>query len=341
MSILLSREQFREQVFNRDSYRCIVCREPAVDAHHIIDRSLWEDGGYYVDNGVSLCENHHLQAEYTSLSCSYLRSLAGIVNNVYPEHFYQDEDYDHWGNIVKPDGTRIKGEAFSKPHVKELLEKAGVLDSFSIYVKFPRTYHFPWSPNLQNDDRMLTSVSQFEGREVVGTVKKDGENCSMYSDFIHARSIDSKHHDSRSWVKAFHNTFKYLIPNGYRVCGENLYAEHSIHYNHLESYFLMFSIWNDNNICLSWDDTEEWAQLLGLKLVPVFYRGVWNKDKIEEEYIKYCNKSKDTEEGYVVRITDELTYGDYRKYVAKSVRHKHVNTDEHWMTKKVIPNGLE
>jgi len=33
---LLTRDEFREGVFKRDNYKCVVCGAPAKDAHHII-----------------------------------------------------------------------------------------------------------------------------------------------------------------------------------------------------------------------------------------------------------------------------------------------------------------
>jgi hypothetical protein len=34
-----------------------------LDAHHITDRNLMPGGGYVAENGISLCENCHQQAE--------------------------------------------------------------------------------------------------------------------------------------------------------------------------------------------------------------------------------------------------------------------------------------
>ena len=94
-------------------------------------------------------------------------------------------------------------------------------------------------------------------------------NCTMYSDGSPARSIDSRHHPSRDWLKSLQGRVGHLIPAGWRVCGENMYALHSLGYDKLPSYFLVFSIWNEKNECLSWDDTVEWCELLGLTHVPV------------------------------------------------------------------------
>ena len=73
---LLTRDQFREQVFARDGHKCVVCKSPAKDAHHIIERRLFEDHGYYENNGVSLCSQCHLDAEKQycpAISCENLR----------------------------------------------------------------------------------------------------------------------------------------------------------------------------------------------------------------------------------------------------------------------------
>jgi hypothetical protein len=343
-AIALSRDEFKEAVFNRDSHRCVNCHAPAQDAHHIIDRALWGTSqGYYLNNGVSLCSPCHLLAEQTLLSCSQLRALAGMKYVIYPDHFFSDERYDKWGNIILPSGMRIKGEMFGDENVQKILPPE-VLLNFLPYTKYPRTYHTPWSENLQNDDRMHDDVDFFIGKEVVVSEKIDGECSSCYSDYIHARSIDSKNHESRTWVKALHGQIAHEIPKGWRICGENMYAKHSIHYHNLESYFYVYSIWDENNIALSWDDTVAYSGILGLKTVPVFFRGVWGettREDITKAYEDYCKASPDPVEGYVIRVTGKVAYKDYRRSYAKMVRKGHVQTSRFWMKEVVIPNEIK
>lgn len=340
MNTLLTREEFKKAVFERDHARCIICGAPAIDAHHLIDRSLFDDSGYYIDNGVSLCSTHHLKAERTIISCKELREKAGISNIILPEHFDTEEKYDHWGNIERPNGVRLRGGLFYEENVQKALKEGGFLNYFSPYTKYPRTYHLPNSPNLQNDDRMHKDVNFLNGKMVIGTIKMDGENCSMYHNYIHARSLDSGHHESRSWVKALHGKIAHDIPTGYRICGENLYAKHSIHYHNLYSYFYVFSIWNEKNIALNWKETMEYCALLGLTAVPCFYIGIWNPEIIHQIFLNHCNQSQDGVEGYVIRIADKIPYGLFHKSTAKWVREKHVRTSQHWLKEKVIPNEL-
>lgn len=205
--------------------------------------------------------------------------------------------------------------------------------------KYPRTYHFDWSLSLMNDDRRLPSLEPFLGREVVVTEKLDGENTSLYCDGLHARSIDSsrQHHESRNWIKQFHGSIAHNIPKGWRICGENMYAKHSIFYEDLESYFYGFAVYDERNVSLCWDETLAVFDMLGIIPVPIIFRG-----EFDEAYLRLLAKEQDPSrvEGYVCRVTDEIPYSTWFLNVAKYVREKHVNTSEHWIHQEVVPNKL-
>jgi hypothetical protein len=337
---LLTRDVFRESTFARDHGQCVFCTKPADDAHHILERRLWDDGGYYIENGASVCEEHHLACEMTLISVEQVREACGIERVALPDHFYESEIYDKWGNQILANGMRLRGELFQDESVQKILAKGGVLDLFTWQVKYPRTHHLPWSEGMHDDDRMLKNMDHFIGREVVVTIKMDGENTSMYGDYFHARSIDSRHHPSRDWVKNFWGQIAHEIPTGWRMCGENLYAEHSIHYHDLPSYFMGFSIWNDLNRCLSWDETVGYFDILNITPVEVIYRGIFDEKLIRGLY----NSKTDWNhcEGYIVRLADAFDYRDFRRSVAKFVRKGHVQTNKHWMHgRRIIPNSLK
>lgn len=84
---LLTREEFKRQVFAKTNGKCCVpgCHCDAVDAHHIMDRKLWTDGGYYIENGAALCSRHHIMAE---------------DGDITPEQCYKYMDTENW---LKPD----------------------------------------------------------------------------------------------------------------------------------------------------------------------------------------------------------------------------------------------
>jgi hypothetical protein len=333
--VLLTRDQFREAVFARDKQTCVHCKAPGVDAHHIMERRLFEDGGYYLANGVTLCSDCHLGAEDTSLSPDTLRLEAGIADVCLPPHLEEEGTYDKWGNPVLPNGQRFMGELFHEHGVQRALRNHLYL--FTKRVKYPRTYHVPWSPGLKNDDRMMESTERWNGMFVVITEKVDGENTTMYNDYMHARSLEYESAIWRDRIKPIHGSVKYDIPDGWRICGENMTAVHSIRYEGLPSYFMMFSIWNEQNVCLSWEETIEWAHLLNVDLVPRLYYGLW-----DEAICKQICSELDTEkqEGLVIRPAASFAFRDFRNVVGKWVRKGHVQTDEHWTRKPVEYNGL-
>ena len=327
--VLQSRDDFRSAVFARDGHECVFCGAPAVDAHHILERRLWPDGGYYLDNGASVCAEHHIGCEQTIISVEDVRRACGISRIVVPPHLYADQPCDKWGNPLLSGGRRLKGELFHDESVQKVLKGAGVLDLFTEMVKYPRTHHLPWSDGVNDDDRVISSLDAFRGQRVIVTEKMDGENTTLYRDRMHARSVDGRSHPSRGWVKKLWSTLCADIPEGWRVCGENMYARHSIHYTELPDYFMGFSVWNERNICLGWDDTLEWFSLLGITPVSVLHDGVFDMERIKALYDRKEDWAR--REGYVVRTASPFGYGEFRHKVAKFVRKGHVQTSRHWM----------
>ena len=339
MNKLLTRNEFRESVFKRDNSICVFCKEYAVDAHHILERRLWDDGGYYLNNGASVCSFHHLECEKTLISVEDVRIACGITKPIIPEDFYDDLVYDKWGNVILPTGMRSKGPLFHDLSVQKILNEAGVLNLFSDYVKYPRTFHLPWSLGVNDDDRVHNDLSKFYEKRIIVTEKLDGENTTLYSNYFHARSLDSRNHPSRNWAKALHAKFAHDIPNGWRLCCENLFAEHSIHYDNLESYLYGLSVWNEKNICLNWEDTVFWFDCFELPMPTVLYDGMYDDNQLFR-IAKFLNKDKC--EGYVMRIADSFSYFDFKNSVGKYVRKNHVQTAKHWMEgSRVIQNQLK
>jgi len=196
-------------------------------------------------------------------------------------------------------------------------------------VKYPRTPHLPWSPGGTSDDKRLHDLSAFQGRSVVVTEKLDGENTTCYADgYLHGRSIDGDH-SSRSWAKRFWAERAHLLPEGWRLCAENLTAVHSIRYKQLSSYLFGLSIWTAENVCLSWNDTRDWLDLLGMPHPPLLYEGTFDINIIQSLHVPQRDDA--TREGYVVRIADAFAFDEFGQSVAKYVRRGHVQTNQHWM----------
>ena len=175
---------------------------------------------------------------------------------------------------------------------------------------------------------------------MVVTEKLDGENTTLYPDgYMHARSLDFRSHESQAWVRALAGRIARDIPTTMRVCGENVYAKHSIGYEALDSYFYAFGIF-EGDTSLSWDEVEAYSEMLDLQTVPVLYRGVWDEVAVRACYTG-TSRFGGVQEGYVVRLARSFTIDEYPVALAKFVRANHVQTGAaHWRSQTVVPNKL-
>ena len=207
------------------------------------------------------------------------------------------------------------------------------------YTKYPRTWHLPDSPNRGADgDHAYADYSTFEGREVVVTEKLDGENTTIYADgYTHARSISSGYHPTRTWVRALAGRVAHALPEGWRICGENTYGRHSIAYDALPSYFQLFAVYDDEDMCLWWDDTKEWAARLGVDLGagalprPVHH----DRARCWTGRPRSAPSARASWSAGRTRSTRRAPAG--RRQARPP---DHVKTDQHWMHGEVPANGL-
>jgi hypothetical protein len=130
MDALLSREDFKIQVLARSRGKCVFCGAPAVDAHHILDRKLFVDGGYRLSNGAAVCAEHHWRCETTELSVEAVIAACGLSAPYLPEGFDPARRYDKWGNEILQGDWRLAGPLFNDDGARKALAKGGVLWRF-------------------------------------------------------------------------------------------------------------------------------------------------------------------------------------------------------------------
>lgn len=321
-SKLLTREEFREKVIARDGGICAVpgCEEPAADAHHILERKLWtkdQEGGYFLCNGVSLCERHHLHAEQGHIPPVALRMMAGITK-VLPKDMEQEQDYDKWG----------------KPYKMPLRER----------VKYPSTPYLDISPS--QDCELILPVRAFVGVPIVVTVKMDGSNVVLTEEKMAARNGKTASHPSFSMLKARHYELAKGTPAGIQVFGEWLYAKHSIHYTGkmaLSNLLQVFAAYDWKRRCwMPWGGVKKVAESMGVPTAPILGEMcLASEGKLAALLAGMAAKVIDQgHEGIVVRNVYPFHYGQFARYVAKYVRPNHVQTDDHWSRQKMVPNEV-
>ena len=211
--------------------------------------------------------------------------------------------------------------------------------------KYPRTIHLPWSPGGTKDDRKLADVHALLHRELVITEKLDGSNVCLEREQVFARSHnDAPRHPSFDALKAVHATLRWQIPPHRQVFGEWLWARHSIAYDRLPAFLLVFGIRDTQDVeWLSWEETAAACDNFNLKTVPVLWRGTVQTEaelqRQTEALLHKCSYGPE-QEGIVVRVAERFHDVNFAKSVAKWVRPNHVQTDDHWSSQQITRNKL-
>jgi hypothetical protein len=218
--------------------------------------------------------------------------------------------------------------------------------------KYNRTPHFPWSPGCTNDDKIAASVDSLLNVQIVITEKIDGSNTSLESGGCFARTHSGPpSHTSFDGLKALHASLKYSIPEGIQLFGEWCFALHSIAYQELPGYFLLFNVRDlepydeEKPLWQSWEEVELWAEELGVPTVPVLFKGIVHSEKelkeLVESFMIQPSLCGGIREGVVVRVASHFSDEDFSKSVMKCVRANHVQTSDHWKDQEIIKNKLK
>lgn len=217
--------------------------------------------------------------------------------------------------------------------------------------KMPSMKHLPWSQEHARQQKWLNEFEAeeiFKGKRVIITEKMDGANACLTSDKVYARSHSGEpHRDEWDYLKKKHREeLMHKIPEDFAIFGEYLYARHSIKYEELPSYFLVFGILYKGE-WLAWYEVKAIAEEIGLPTVPViadfrierehnelvkkFDEFVLYEEKLKYRMPKGKSKYGDTREGYVVRNYSGFPIEELTENMAKCVRENHVQTEElHW-----------
>lgn len=213
-------------------------------------------------------------------------------------------------------------------------------------IKYPRTYHFSFSPEIKSDDKTIpfSELGNFLHKEYVILEKMDGQNNCLKGInsstgeypgvFARTHSQETKLPWDYLLIAKYHQ-LKYTLKEDTWYFLENLFGEHSIVYEDLDNYFFLFNLYySKNNEFLPWDEVVAEASKVGFNTPKELFRGKFNTigeiKKWMDLHIDEKSSHGSELEGFVMRPVDSFKANKFSNVVAKYVRKGHVQTDEHW-----------
>lgn len=211
--------------------------------------------------------------------------------------------------------------------------------------KYGRTYHYPFSPGTTSDDRINSDYwnDLQQIKTVVHTEKLDGENNCLSRRGVFARSHAAP--TTSPWTATIREFWQRVKGDlgELEIFLENLFAVHSLQYEHLDHHFYVFAV-REKDRWLSWEEVKFYAGMLDLPTVPQITIESTPTDKLLFEQkilnisgaagafapVDTATRKRCTLEGIVSRNTDAFKIDTFKNNVFKWVRKGHVKTNEHW-----------
>jgi hypothetical protein len=218
--------------------------------------------------------------------------------------------------------------------------------------KFPSTPHLAWlGQGSVRDDKVLTrsEAEVFLSRPVVVEEKADGANLGISFGPTERLRLQNRGHwledkltgqweRLRGWVAEHEARLREVLPEKHILFGEWCYATHSIHYERLPDWFLVFDVY-DPSACRFWSTNrrDALAATARLSLVPELASGMLKQPELHALLNVRSELSGGFREGLYLRREDDNWVLDRAKLVRPEFTQA---ISEHWSRQGLVANKL-
>ena len=188
---------------------------------------------------------------------------------------------------------------------------------------------------MGREDGVHPDPQRFVSEPVVVTEKLDGGNTLLHSGNVYGRSVSVPSNDKWMAMVKKHHAWKVCEP-GVHLYGEDIYGVHSIEYDPVpeQETFRAFALRDGEGAFASFEDLEAYARSREVPVVPILFRGSFQSVAEIRAFVERAHGESSAlggeREGVVLRLARGFPASEFASNVCKSVRHGHVQTDEHW-----------
>ena len=219
-----------------------------------------------------------------------------------------------------------------------------------MFIKYEKTYRIPIKEIPIGGKFCLSKeeVRLLLAGNITVEEKMDGANAGIIrhrSGFTLQKRgslVGQSEHEQFQYLYNWANRIKYdsimAVPPGHLIYGEWCYAVHSIYYDRLPDYFLVFDILKDRRKWLSREERDGFCNKYGFASVPLIAEGYFN---ITDLYSLVPKRSAygDIAEGIVIKRYRKKEY--IRGKIVKPEFIKVLEESDHWTKHSIRRNKIQ
>ncbi len=214
-----------------------------------------------------------------------------------------------------------------------------------MFVKYPKTYHiFPVTSKYNLDN---ATIGRLLAGEVIVEEKMDGSNTGIirHRQGFHLQKRNSlvgpSVHEQFDFFYNWANTQNYekimAVPEGTLIYGELLYAVHTIYYDKLPDYFLVFDV-RQNGRWLNYPERVSFCAVYGFQMVPFIASGSFSLDELRS-MVPTKSAYGEAAEGIVVKRYAKNGY--FKGKIVNSSFIKTLEESDHWTAYECRRNKMQ
>lgn len=213
-----------------------------------------------------------------------------------------------------------------------------------MFRKYEKTFHvFPVTKKYNLD---ATTFQRLLAGEVVVEEKMDGSNTGIirhHKGFVLQNrnslvgpSVHEQFDFFHNWANVQNYNKIMAVPENTLIYGELLYAVHTIYYDRLPDYFLVFDV-RQNGSWLNYVDRAVFCATYGFSMVPLIATGSFTAEQLKK-LVPAKSAYGDMSEGIVVKRYAK--HGYFRGKIVKPEFIKTLEESDHWTKYNVERNKV-